>query len=83
MKYAVITTYSFDSETNVCLFNDEKKAKNFLCKNYEEELRIDREENEWDSKGSISEDGWYAKITNHFADHDDVTEFRISSCHEV
>lgn len=77
MNFAVITTYSFDPETVVHLFEREDSAKDFLRKSYEEELRIDTQENGFDSEGRISEEGWYASITNHFNDHDDITEFRI------
>ena len=77
MSYAVIFTYSFDSDVAVYLFNDEESAKKMLRDNYEQELQIDMRENEWDTDAEISDDGCYAKITNHFADHDDVTEYRI------
>lgn len=79
MNYAVVFTYSFDDEMVVYTFCSEEEAKAFLKSNYEEELRIDREENGWDSNGEISEDGWYAKITTAFPDCDDVTEIRIGS----
>lgn len=81
MGYAVIFTYSFDPEVPVYLFSDETLAKEFLKGSYEEELRIDRDEDGWDARGEISGDGWYAKITNKFPDRDDVTEFRIGSVH--
>ena len=77
MEYAVIFNYSFDDEVVVILFEDEEAAKQFLKDSYDKELRIDREENEWDSVGEISEDCRYAKITTRFYDHDDVTEFRV------
>lgn len=79
MNYAVIFTYSFDSDVAVYLFDDEESAKKMLKDNYEHELAIDLLENKWDTEGEISDDGWYAKITNHFTDHDDVTEYRIGN----
>lgn len=79
MKYAVIFTYSFDGEVAVYLFSDEDSAKEFLRSSYEEELRIDCEENGWDVCGEIFDDGWYAKIANNFIDHENVTEFRIGN----
>lgn len=81
-SYAVIFTYSFDGEVSVYLFNTEEEAKNFLRESYEEEMRIDIEENGWGSEGTISEDGWYAKIENYYGDEGsspDVTEFRIGN----
>ncbi len=75
--YAVVITYSFDEEMPVYIFPDEASAKAFLKKNFEEECRIDREENEWVTTAEVCNDGWYAKIENHFSDHNDITEFRI------
>ena len=85
MSYAVIFTYSFDNEVAVYLFETEEEAKNFLANSYKEELRIDTEENEWNSEGTISEDGWYAKIENYFGDEGSepcVTEFRIGNIYQ-
>ena len=85
MSYAVIFTYSFDDEVAVYLFETEEEAKNFLANSYKEELRIDTEENEWNSEGTISEDGWYAKIENYFDDEGSepaVTEFRIGNIYQ-
>ena len=74
--YAVVFTYSFDTDVAVYLL----EAREFLFKSYKEELRIDTEENGWSSEGYIQEDGMYAKITNHFQDEDDdVTEFHIAN----
>lgn len=74
MNYAVIFTYSFDDETSVYLFETESEAVKFLRDTYEEELRIDIEENEWDSIGKISDDGWSGEITTSFGD---TTWFKI------
>ena len=85
MNYAVIFTYSFDAEVSVYLFETEEEAKDFLKSYYKEELRIDTEENEWNSEGTISEDGWYAKIENYFGDEGsepDITEFRIGNIYQ-
>lgn len=85
MNYAVIFTYSFDDEVAVYLFETEEEAKNFLANSYKEELRIDTEENEWNSEGIISKDGWYAKIENYYGDEGsepDVTEFRIGNIYQ-
>ena len=49
----VVTTYSFDRETPVKLFESDKEAEEYLRKMYEEELRIDREENGYDTEGMI------------------------------
>ena len=85
MNYAVIFSYSFDDEVAVYLFETEEEAKNFLADSYKEELRIDTEENEWNSEGTISEDGWYAKIENYYGNEGsepDVTEFRIGNIYQ-
>ena len=57
MNYAVIFTYSFDGDVAVYLFQDELSAKKFLRDSYEEELRIDKEENGLEVYGEISDDG--------------------------
>ena len=82
MNYAVIFTYSFDNEVVVYLFATFEEAKVFLKGAYEEEVRIDTEENEWNCEHYISEDGDYARITNCFYDRDDVTEMRIGNIYE-
>ena len=85
MSYAVIFTYSFDNEVAVYLFETEEEAKDFLKSYYKEELRVDIEESGWHSEGTISEDGWYAKIETYFVDggnKPDVTEFRIGSIYQ-
>lgn len=81
MNYAVIYTYSFDDDVAVYLFETEEEAVAFLKSSYEEELRIDIEENGWVSSGEISDDGWYARIeTSSLRCQDvDVTEFRIGN----
>jgi hypothetical protein len=82
-NYAVIFTYSFDDDVAVYLFEDDKLAEEFLREAYEEELRIQVEENEWDAEGEIREDGWYAKITTHSDNHgDDVIEYRIGQIYQ-
>ena len=82
MNYAVIFTYSFDNDCPVFLFETEEEAKKFLRKSYEEEVRIDTEENGWDCHGYIEDDGWFAKIFNCFTDRTDVTEFRIGKIYQ-
>ncbi len=76
-NYAVIFTYSFSSETPVYLFPSEDSAVKFLRERFEEEVRIDAEESEWDCEHYISEDGWYARITTSFDDGDDIMEMRV------
>ena len=85
MSYAVVFTYSFNNEVAVYLFETEEEAKDFLKSYYKEELRIDTEENEWHSEGTISKDGWYAKIEKHYEDEEnepDVTEIRIGNIYQ-
>lgn len=49
----------------------------------EEELRIDQEENGWDSAGYVTEDKMHAKIITHYPSGDDVTEMRIANVYEA
>ena len=78
-SYAVIFTYSFDNDVAVYLFDTFEEAQEFLKGSYEEEMRIDIEENGWDTNGYIEEDCSYARIFNRFTDHTDVTTFRIGN----
>ncbi len=79
MNYAVIFTYSFDEDVAVYLFDDEASAKKFLKESYEEELRIDIEENGWNSSGHINDEGNYAEIVTYFSDRTDITEMKIGN----
>lgn len=76
--FAVVFTYSFDLDAAVYLFNTQEKAIKFMIEQYNEELRIDREENEWDTEAYMSEDKMYAKIINYFGGREDVTEFYVT-----
>lgn len=79
-SYAVVFTYSFDTDAAVYLFDTIDAAKEFMLKSYKEELRIDKEENYWSSKGYIQEDGMYAKIASYFQGEDNgVTGFHIAN----
>lgn len=78
-SFAVVFTYSFADDVAVYLFDTEDDAKKFLLEAYREELRIDTEENNFELYGSITGDGRYAKIVNHFADHDDITEMHLGN----
>lgn len=79
LKYTVVFLNSFDSEMPTYLFEDLESAKDFLKKAYEEEVRVQTEENEWEVTASIASDGWSAKITNQFGD---VTEYRVGVVYE-
>ena len=81
-NFAVIFNYSFDNEVAVYLFENEEEAKKFLKESYEEEMRIDTEENGWHSHGYINKDGDYAKIETIFSDHTNKTEMRIGNIYQ-
>ena len=78
--YGVVFSYSFDDDVSIYLKGTLDEAKRFLKESYEEELRIDVEENGWDSEGFIDENGMYAEIKTYFDDGDnscDTTRFQI------
>ncbi len=78
--YGVVFSYSFDGDVSIYLKSTLEDAKEFLNESYEEELRIDIEENGWNSEGFIDENGMYAEIKTYFDDGDDVcdiTRFQI------
>ena len=61
MNFAVNFWYDFDSDHATYLFSQIEDAKNFLRKNYEEEVSNDKECG-YEFKAYISEDGYEAKI---------------------
>lgn len=77
--YAVIFSYSFDSDVAVYLFDTQEEAIEYLKSSIKEEFRIDVDENGWASSYDISEDGLYGVIKNHFLDRIDITEVRVGS----
>lgn len=81
-NYVVMFTYSFDNDSAAYLFPDLERAVSFLKANYEEQLRIDIEENEWETISELRPDGMYAKITNIFCEHKDVTEMHIAPIYQ-
>lgn len=78
-SYAVIFSYSFDSDVAVYLFDTQKEAIDYLENSVKEEFRIDVDENGWASSYDISDDGLYGIIKNHHLDRTDVTEVRVGS----
>ena len=79
VNYAVIFCYSFDDDVALYVFNTEEEAKKFLKESYEEELRIEVEENKFYAEGYFRDDGLYTTIT---VNHDDVTEMRIGKIYQ-
>lgn len=84
-KVAVVITYSFTNHASVVLLDTWDDAVAYIRKGVEEEFRIDTEENEWGdiTEYSISNDGEYAVLTNHFFDRDDVTTWRIGDVYTL
>ena len=79
--YIVVVSYSFDTEKPVWIFDTEQEAITCIKKQFEEEKRIEIEENErelgTDFNCFIDEDGYYARIEVYFGDEVDVTEWTI------
>lgn len=84
-KVAVVITYSFANHASVVLLNSWDEAVEYIRKNVEDEYRIDTVETGWDASTeySISNDGEYAVLTNHFSDGDHVTTWRIGDIYEA
>ena len=79
--YALVTHYSFDSETPVYLFDSIEEAAAELKKQFDEEVRISTDENGHvigeDMEVDIAEDGCWASITEYIDEDKDVTEWSI------
>ena len=83
-KVAVVITYSFCNHGSVVLLDSWDKAVEYIRNSCEEEFRIDTLEIGWDAttEYTISDDGEYAVLTNHFSDVDHVTTWRIADIYE-
>lgn len=79
-KVAVVVTFSFDPTVSVAIFDTEEEAVNFIAEDLEREYLIDCEQNIWSDITTrwVSEDGYEARLTNHFSHGDDITEWRIA-----
>lgn len=75
MKFAVITTNSFEEYTPVKLFATYEEARKYLKNIYQNKLCIDAEENRYGVTSCY--DGDFAEITQHFPDHKDTIRFFI------
>lgn len=82
-RCAVVVTFSFDTEVSVILFDTQRQALDFIKLDVVDEWRIDTEENGWDSEYVIFEDEARAVLTTHFADRDDITEWRIADVYRT
>lgn len=81
-KYAVVITFSFDSQVSVLLFDEYDKALTFMRNDVLDEYRIDTEENGWNVEYVIYENEGRAVLTDYFDDYNDVTEWRIGTIFE-
>lgn len=80
-KIPVVTTYSFDSDTEVVLCSSDEEAEQYLKQSFEKEVDSDIE-NGWDCISEMHKDYRQARITNRFSDREDVTEFTIGHIYE-
>lgn len=83
-QYVVVVSYDFDIEKPVWFFDTEEEAIAEIRKQFEEEKRIQIEENghvlEKDLYCYIDESGHYAKISiDYFEDESDVMEWTIGT----
>ena len=80
-KYALVTHYSFDSETPVWLFDTVEEAAEELKRQFEEEVRIETEENGHvigeDMEIDVAGDYRWATITMYWDENKDVTEWSV------
>ena len=80
-QFPVVVHYSFDSEVPVWLFDTEKDACDEIKRQFDEEVRIDTEENGHeigsDMEIEIADDNSYAKITIWYDTEESVTEWSL------
>lgn len=78
MRYALVLTYSFDRDCQILTFSTEKEACD-KCKEFaEEELRIEVEENKYNSELIHEEGWWYAAVISHFREGDDICYYHVA-----
>ena len=86
-KVPLVIHYSFDSEVPVFLFDSEEAAIKKLKSQFDEELRIQTEENghvlDADLETDVSPDGRWASIIIYYDDQKDVIEWSIGTVKEV
>lgn len=79
-QFVVLFTYNFDDTgSEVFLFDTEKSACDFLRLSYNEELRIEIEENGWSVDENHDRDWTYASISHVNAEtgETDICEYRV------
>ena len=78
-EYAVVFTYNFDEASDITLFgSDYDGAKKYLKESFDEELRIETEENEWDDVETYMNDSeTYGEIRHYVPDGCDICEYRL------
>ena len=71
-----MTIYSFDEDRPIHgPFPSEKECWDTMLKEAKNELRIDEEENGWDCNFVTVQECGRITLTNHFDDHNDVTDW--------
>ncbi len=80
-KVPLVTTYSFDQDTPVFLYDTQEEAAAELKRQFNEELRIQTEEighvEGTDLEIKFSDDKLYASITIYYDDQKDVIEWSV------
>lgn len=79
-EYAVIFTYNFDNDSEITLFGDDYDgAVQYLKDSFNEEFRIETEENGWeDDVETWHNDEWTNASITHWVGIDyDVCEYRL------
>ncbi len=86
-KYILETTYSFDNDSPAWIFNSKEEAITELKKQFEEEVRIDTEENghiPGENYETEYDDDWtFAQITISFENEKDITIWRIRNLEDL
>ena len=78
-EYCVIFTYNFDTDSEVTMFGDDYEgARRYLEDSFNEEVRIETEENGWEVDTFINDQKTYAEICHNIGCGDvDICEYRL------
>lgn len=79
IKYAVVTTYSFDPDVPVALFDSEEAAMAHMREQWEKEKRIDIEENGWTTEANFFEEEGRAEVKNTFPRPDGSVDTNVTT----
>ena len=82
-KFAVIMTYTFDTDSYIDFFKTEEEAKEFLKNEVKKEYEEECINGLYGATYAISEDGWYGYVRSDSDDDDNPTKTEYTICNQL